>query len=45
MAYRTLEERFKRLSDIGGALAVLEWDQQVMMPRGWLNGRTVVDAK
>ena len=34
MAYRTLEERFKRLSDIGGALAVLEWDQQVMMPRG-----------
>jgi carboxypeptidase Taq len=34
MAYRTLEERFKRLSDIGGALAILEWDQQVMMPRG-----------
>jgi carboxypeptidase Taq len=34
MAYRTLEERFKRLSDIRGALAVLEWDQQVMMPRG-----------
>jgi carboxypeptidase Taq len=34
MAYRTLEERFKRLSDIVGALAVLEWDHQVMMPRG-----------
>jgi carboxypeptidase Taq len=34
MAYRTLEERFKRLSDIRGALAVLEWDHQVMMPRG-----------
>jgi hypothetical protein len=34
MAYRTLEERFKRLSDVGGALAVLEWDHQVMMPRG-----------
>jgi carboxypeptidase Taq len=34
MAYRTLEERFKRLSDIDGALAVLEWDHQVMMPRG-----------
>ncbi|MEM7022140.1 MAG: carboxypeptidase M32, partial [Pseudomonadota bacterium] len=34
MAYRTLEERFKRLSDIGGALAILEWDHQVMMPRG-----------
>jgi carboxypeptidase Taq len=34
MAYRTLEERFKRLSDISGALAVLEWDHQVMMPRG-----------
>jgi carboxypeptidase Taq len=34
MAYRTLEERFKRLSDIEGALAVLEWDQQAMMPRG-----------
>ena len=25
MAYRTLEERFKRLSDIGGALAILAW--------------------
>lgn len=34
MAYPALEERFKRLSDIGGALAVLEWDHQVMMPRG-----------
>ena len=34
MAYPTLEERFKRLSDIDGALAVLEWDHQVMMPRG-----------
>jgi carboxypeptidase Taq len=34
MAYRTLEERFKRLSDVRGALAVLEWDHQVMMPRG-----------
>jgi carboxypeptidase Taq len=33
-AYRALEARFARMSHIGGALAVLQWDQQVMMPPG-----------
>lgn len=33
-AYGELEARFKRLSDIRGALAVLHWDRQTMMPRG-----------
>jgi carboxypeptidase Taq len=33
-AYRALEARFKRLSDIGGALAILHWDRQAMMPPG-----------
>ena len=33
-AYRALETRFKRLSDIGGALAVLHWDRNTMMPVG-----------
>jgi len=33
-AYQALEARFKRLSDIRGALAVLHWDRQTMMPAG-----------
>jgi carboxypeptidase Taq len=33
-AYQALEARFKRLSDIRGALAVLHWDHQAMMPAG-----------
>jgi carboxypeptidase Taq len=33
-AYRALEARFARISHLGGALAVLQWDHQVMMPRG-----------
>ena len=33
-AYRALEARFKRLSDLRGALAVLHWDRQTMMPAG-----------
>ncbi len=33
-AYVTLERRFKRLADLGGAAAVLNWDQAVMMPKG-----------
>lgn len=32
--YAALEGRFKRLSDIEGALAVLSWDQSVCMPKG-----------
>ena len=33
-AYPALEARFKQLADIGGALAVLHWDRQTMMPVG-----------
>lgn len=33
-AYRQLEGRFRRLSDIEGALAVLSWDQSTQMPDG-----------
>ena len=33
-AYRALETRFARMSHIGGALAMLQWDHQVMMPPG-----------
>ncbi|MCB1885337.1 MAG: carboxypeptidase M32 [Geminicoccaceae bacterium] len=33
-AYATLERRFKRLFDIEGAAAILNWDQAVMMPKG-----------
>jgi carboxypeptidase Taq len=33
-AYAALEARFKRLFDLEGALALLSWDQSVMMPKG-----------
>ena len=33
-AYGRLEDRFRRLSALGGASAVLSWDRQTMMPRG-----------
>lgn len=33
-AYATLEKRFRRLSGLNGAAAILGWDQAVMMPRG-----------
>jgi len=33
-AYRALEARFARMSHIGGALSILQWDHQVMMPPG-----------
>ena len=33
-AYQALEARFKRVSDVRGALAVLHWDRQAMMPAG-----------
>ncbi len=33
-AYIALERRLKRLADLGGAAAVLNWDQAAMMPRG-----------
>jgi carboxypeptidase Taq len=33
-AYQALEARFKRLSDIRGALSILHWDRHAMMPSG-----------
>ena len=33
-AYRALEARFKRGADLWGALSMLQWDHQVMMPPG-----------
>ena len=38
-AYRTLEARAKRISDIHGALAILGWDAQTMMPKGGSEAR------
>ena len=32
--YTTLEQRFKRLADLGGAASVLNWDQAAIMPKG-----------
>ena len=32
--YVALEQRFKRLADLGGAAAVLNWDQAAIMPKG-----------
>ena len=39
-AYQELEQRFRRLSALGGALAVLGWDQSTMMPPGGSAART-----
>ena len=38
-AYRALEARFKRCADLYGALSILQWDHQVMMPPGGNAGR------
>ena len=38
-AYQTLESRAKRISDIHGALAILGWDAQTMMPKGGSEAR------
>lgn len=38
-AYAQLETRFRRLSALSGALAMLEWDQAVMMPAGGAEAR------
>lgn len=38
-AYAALEARFRRLSGIDGALAVLNWDQSAMMPEGGSDAR------
>jgi carboxypeptidase Taq len=37
--YAELERRFRRLSAVGGALAVLGWDQAAMMPPGGAEAR------
>jgi carboxypeptidase Taq len=34
VAYVALERRLKRLADLGGAAAVLNWDQAAVMPKG-----------
>ena len=33
-AYRTLEQRFARISDVEGALGILNWDNDTIMPAG-----------
>jgi carboxypeptidase Taq len=33
-AYQALERRFRQLADLRGALAILNWDRQAMMPAG-----------
>ena len=38
-AYRKLEERYRRLADIGGALGVLHWDRATGMPDGGAEAR------
>ena len=38
-AYAELERRFKRLDDLAGAQAQLQWDGAVMMPPGGATAR------
>ncbi|TNE35187.1 MAG: carboxypeptidase M32 [Alphaproteobacteria bacterium] len=38
-AYATLEKRFARLSAIGGASAILQWDSAAIMPEGGSEAR------
>lgn len=33
-SYKALEQRFKRIAAVNGALAILGWDQSTMMPEG-----------
>ncbi len=39
-AYETLENRFRRMNALGGALAMLSWDRSVMMPSGSAEARS-----
>ena len=39
-SYKALEQRFRRISAVGGALAVLGWDQSTMMPDGGAGARS-----
>lgn len=38
-AYRSLEERFRRIRALGDAEAILHWDMATMMPKGGAAGR------
>ncbi len=38
-SYRALEQRFRRIAGVNGALAMLGWDQSVMMPEGGAKAR------
>jgi len=38
-SYDEIERRFKRLTDLNGALAVLHWDSAAMMPAGGASAR------
>ena len=38
-SYKEVEGRFKRLTDLNGALAVLHWDSAAMMPAGGATAR------
>lgn len=45
IAYRKLEQRFRRLARLDGASAVLGWDRQVMMPPGGAGARADQQAE
>lgn len=38
--YRELEQRFRRMANLGGAAAMLQWDWAAMMPTGGAEART-----
>ena len=38
--YQDLEDRFRRLDAVGGALSMLHWDMSAMMPPGGIDSRT-----
>jgi carboxypeptidase Taq len=38
--YRSLEERFARISSIEDAIGILQWDTETMMPEGAADSRS-----
>ncbi|MSO68775.1 MAG: carboxypeptidase M32 [Alphaproteobacteria bacterium] len=40
VAYQELERRFRRIGNVDGAAAVLQWDWATMMPEGGANARS-----
>lgn len=38
--YRSLEERFARVSSIEDAIGILQWDSETMMPAGAADSRS-----